>query len=85
MKNTKITFLHTTEYDPAMADCNYNQETQTVVFGECYDFSDYLNNADVKFEINEDCEEEYIVIDEDGEPIGERFYIVCIAATDEEI
>ena len=83
MKNTKITYKWTNNYDESQPDNGFLEETDYIVTDGVYGFDDYLSDHGVQFE-NED-DDTYFVIDEDGDRTGEAFFIISETPTDEEI
>ena len=71
----RVNFRFTNDYDPALPNCNYG-EIFSVTFDPGYDFDDFLSDKNVAFDKAGD--DEYIVLDDFGEPTGERYLVVSI-------
>ena len=80
--NTKIEYKWTEREDKNIPDNNYECETTTVVFGEDFDFGDFLINRGIEFEHEDDSNTYYVL--KDGERTGEAFLIWSEEETEEE-
>lgn len=72
----ELNYRWTANYNDSVPNNNYSDFIDTVIFDdENYDFSDYLSDRNICFEF---CEKsnEYVILDADGEPTGERYLIV---------
>lgn len=72
---TTINFKWTSNEDYNVPNNNYSEETQTLEFGESYDFSDYLTDNGVNFEFDEESNK-YYVLDECDERTGEVYWVI---------
>ena len=79
--NNKITFTTTTNYNEAVANNGFNQESDYIITDGVYDFSDYLKDNDVDFIQDGNT---YFVI-EDEEKTGAAYQILKEEPTDEEL
>lgn len=62
----------------------YGEETDYIICEDPFDFGDYLENNNVKYEL-EKVSNTYYVLDEEGERTGEAFLIWKTSKTEEEI
>lgn len=84
MKNMKIEFEWTKNFDIGAERCGFDMERKTdhIITDGDYIFDDYLSDNGVRFEHEDNI---YFVIDDDGNRTGEAYRIVEEAETDEEI
>ena len=81
--NKKITYRFTAHFDSSKPDWNLEAESSYIITDGVYDFSDYLRDRDVDFEIEDD--RFYFVLDDDGERTGECYVITSECDTDEDL
>lgn len=82
--NTKITFRFTPDYDESKPNNNFPEETDYIVTDGVFEFSDYLENNNVYFSEDENCEGLYWVL-EYGERTGAAYQVISVEPTDEEL
>lgn len=80
--NTKINYKWTEREDKNIPENNYDCETITVVFGEGFDFGDFLQARELEFEHESESDTYYVL--ENGERTGEAFLIWSEEETEEE-
>ncbi len=84
MRNTKVTYVFaaTAEDTKLLKSSSYYNEMETIVFGESYDFGDYLSDRDVNWEQEDNM---YYVLDDQNERTGESFKVIKEEETEEEL
>lgn len=71
----RYNYKWTKDYNEAMPDNNYGEESFSVdTYGD-YDFADWLRDQDYPYFIETD-NEEFIILDDDEEPTGERYFVL---------
>lgn len=80
--NTKYTYSWTPDEDYSKPNNNYNEETDYIITDGIYDFSDWLQSYDVRFEEEDGT---YYVLDENGDRTGEAYRIINVEETDEDL
>ena len=80
--NTKVTYVFaaTAGETERLKNSSYYDEVETVVFGESYDFGDYLIDNDVNYEQEDNM---YYVLNDQNERTGEAFKVIKEEATEE--
>ena len=68
-----IKFSWTERYDQSIPNNNFPEETQEILFGDFYDFSDYLLNNNVRFEQENDL---LFEIGENDERTGAAYWMI---------
>lgn len=72
----KYYYLWTGDYNESEPNNGYLEELQeTESFGTGYTFTDWLRDSDVNYDVINSTDDEFIVVDEGGEPTGERYLI----------
>lgn len=72
---TKYIYKWTRYEDYNEPNNNYDQETESIVCEDPYDFGDWLHDNDVTYEQDDFT---YYVTDEDGNRTGEAYMIVSV-------
>lgn len=80
--NTKYIYRWTPDEDYSKPNNNYNEETDYIITDGIYDFSDWLQSYDVRFEEEDGT---YYVLDENGDRTGEAYWIINVEETDEDL
>lgn len=80
--NTKFTYKWTPDEDYSKPNYNYNAETDYIITDGIYDFSDWLQSYNVRFEEDDGA---YYVLDENGDRTGEAYRIINVEETDEDL
>lgn len=80
--NNKITYKYTNNYDESTHDNGFGCDTDYIVTDGVYDFEDYLQDNEVRYEVDSDL---YFIVDQDGERTGEAYMVVSEEPTDEDI
>lgn len=84
-KNIKITYALTNRYDDNVPNNNFYDEKEHIVVEPPYDFESYLETNNVRYEIDEQDEDLFWVVDDANERTGEAFLILIQEQTDEEL
>lgn len=84
MRNTKVTYVFaaTAGDTEQLKNSSYYNEVETIVFGESYDFGDWLNDNDVIYEHEDNM---YYVLDDQNERTGEAYKVIKEEETEEEM
>ena len=72
---TKINYRWTAKEDKGQPNNGYSEETEYIIAGEDYSFSDYLDDSGLIGKYEQDGNT-YYIIDEDGERTGEAYQII---------
>ena len=72
---TKINYRWTAKEDKGQPNNGYSEETEYIIVGEDYSFSDYLDDSGLIGKYEQDGNPHYL-IDEDGERTGEAYQII---------
>ena len=78
----KITFKMTMNYDPALPDCGFSEETDDIVVEPPFDMADWFELHSTFAEFDGGV---WFVIDESGERTGEAYMEIKREHTDEEL
>lgn len=80
--NTRINYKWAKEYDDSKPDNGFSCETDSIVTDGFYNFSDFLSDNGVMFEVDEKDEDFYFVVDDEGKRTGEVFMVISTEETD---
>ena len=72
---TKINYRWTAKEDKGQPNNGYSEETEYIIVGEDYSFSDYLDDSGLIGKYEQDGNT-YYIIDEGGERTGEAYQII---------
>jgi hypothetical protein len=75
-ENIAFTYKCTKNYDESKPNNNFGDETTEIIIKGCYVFEDYLSTLGKIFDVYDDREDLYIIIDDAGNRTGEAFLIV---------
>lgn len=76
-KMRKISYKWTNNEDCNMPNNNYSEEIESICMTPPFDFGDWLENAQVRYEHDEESNK-YYVIDWDNTRTGECYWVVSI-------
>lgn len=73
--NTKVTYVFaaTAGETEQLKNSSYYNEVETIVFGESYDFGDWLIDSSVNYEQEDNM---YYVLNDQNERTGEAFKVI---------
>ena len=84
--NVKITYTFAKDYVLSKPNNGFCEETDHIITDGVYDFKDYLQDNNVYYEEDDECEGLYHVLDSHGgERTGEAYMVIRTEPTDEEL